>query len=148
MDNAKTLLAATVEQWRLYQGLYCGIFDLESGRLAGGGTLSFIQHDCRCASLGYWVDEHLRGCNLATWAAREMAAFAFEHLHLTRLEVVVREDNQASQRVAAKLGAQREGIARSRIYHEGTPRDAWVFSLLPNELRPALTVGGDVEAVA
>lgn len=148
VDSARTLLAATVEQWRLYQGLYCGIFDLHSGELAGGCTLSFIQHDCRCASLGYWVEQSAQGCNLATWAARELSAFAFDRLHLTRLEVVVREDNSASQRVAVKLGAQREGIARARTYHEGAPRDACVFSLLPHELRPAVAMSGGMEALA
>ena len=43
--------------------------------------------------------------------------------------------NDASLRVAEKLGFQREGTARAGLLHRGERRDGWVAGLLPGELR-------------
>jgi RimJ/RimL family protein N-acetyltransferase len=42
--------------------------------------------------------------------------------------------NKASQRVAEKAGAVREGILRNRITVHGRVLDAVVFSLIPPDL--------------
>ena len=42
--------------------------------------------------------------------------------------------NRASQRVAEKLGAHREGVARNRFCFNGTYVDGVVFSLVPADL--------------
>ena len=45
-------------------------------------------------------------------------------------------DNVASQRVAEKVGFQREGVLRAHLRHpDGRIRDSVMFSLLPGELR-------------
>jgi RimJ/RimL family protein N-acetyltransferase len=50
---------------------------------------------------------------------------------LNRIEILVAVDNLASQRVAAKVGAVREGILRNRLLLHGKIHDAVMFSLIP-----------------
>ena len=74
-----------------------------------------------------------RGEGFAGQAARLVAQFAMEHLGLVRVEIVVAVGNQASLRVAEKLTATREGVLRNRILIRGTPHDAVMHSLIPQD---------------
>ncbi len=72
---------------------------------------------------------------MATVAARLLAQFGFGELKLSRLELVIDVDNQASQRVAEKLGAFREGVLRQRLFVHNQARDAVMYSLIPRDLK-------------
>ncbi len=85
------------------------------------------------ADLGYWVRASRTGSGIASTAARLAAQFAFHELRLARIEIVARVDNLASRRVAEKIGAQFECIARHRLLYRGRPYDAALYSLLPGE---------------
>ena len=68
-------------------------------------------------------------------ALQTLCRFAFAQLGLKRLELLADPENVASQRVAEKVGFQREGVLRSRLLHpDGRRRDDVMFSLLPDEL--------------
>lgn len=112
------------------------IQDLDTRQIVGGVSISLVQFDHRCANLGYWMAEQQQRQGLCTWAARAVAGQAFA-LGFTRLEVVVRTDNHASARVARKIGAQHEGVARSRLCYQQRFFDAHVFSLLRSDLASA-----------
>ena len=61
---------------------------------------------------------------------------ALEELGLQRIDLITDPDNVASQRVAEKVGFQREGVMRAHLRHpDGRIRDSVMFSLLPGELR-------------
>jgi len=62
--------------------------------------------------------------------------WGFEHTDLTRLEIIVAAGNLASQRVAEKAGATREGTLRSRLILHGACLDAAVYSFVASEWRP------------
>jgi len=62
------------------------------------------------------------------------AVLAFEQLHLHRVEIIAAVKNLASQRVAEKAGAMREGILRRRLLINGNHHDAIIYSLLPEDL--------------
>ena len=65
---------------------------------------------------------------------RLVAQWAFLHTDLVRLEIIAAVDNVPSQRVAARAGAQREGVLRSRLLVRGQFQDAVVFSLIKNTI--------------
>ena len=109
-----------------------GIFD-SSGELLGCVGLTQLDPAKRSANLGYWIGEKHRGHSVATDAARQAAAFGFDEIGLARIEIATLPDNTASQRVAAKIGATREGIFPNRIVVHGAPMDAVVFSLVPRD---------------
>jgi RimJ/RimL family protein N-acetyltransferase len=111
-----------------------GIFDESSGLFLGGTGLNQISQLHRYGNLGYWVRTSAAGRGVATNAARLAARFGFESLGLNRIEILAAVDNLPSQRVAAKLGAQREGILRRRLWLQGRAHDAVLHSLVREEL--------------
>ncbi|HEY4311461.1 MAG TPA: GNAT family protein [Pirellulales bacterium] len=110
------------------------IADATQSRLLGGCGLYHVDRTTGCASLGYWVRRDAAGRGHATRAARLLVRFGLVDLDLTRIEILVATENLASQRVAEKIGATREGVLRNRLVLKGRPTDAVVFSLIPADL--------------
>ena len=81
-------------------GDYIGGCGLHSYRLEGIGEL------------GYWIRSDQAGNGYTTEAAGALVVLAFETVGLFRLELRAGVENRASQRVAEKLGFQREGTMR------------------------------------
>jgi ribosomal-protein-serine acetyltransferase len=121
--------AANSDEWYSF-----GIFEKDTGTFLGGVGLNFINRVHQMGNLGYWVRTTAAGRGIATQAARLMARFAFEQVGLNRVEIVVAIPNIASQRVAEKTGAVREGVLRNRLLIRGVTHDAVLFSLLPKDL--------------
>ncbi|MBX7168314.1 MAG: GNAT family N-acetyltransferase [Pirellulales bacterium] len=103
------------------------------GRIVGSTWLNRVDGQHRFCNLGYWVRTPCAGRGIATRAAQQLARWGFDHLGLTRIEIVVDVDNAASHRVATKIGARREGLLRWRLVHHGQPHDAVMYSLLPRD---------------
>ena len=120
--------------WATGTEYHFGVFDAASGCLLGGIGFSHVSPVRRSANLGYWVADEVRGGGVAVSAARIAAAWAFGHLGLQRIEILVQPENTASLRVAVKLGAVCEGIARNGIIIDGQPHEAIVHSLIPGDL--------------
>ena len=113
-------------------GIFAG-----DGELLGCVGLNQVNRAHRSANLGYWIGEVHRGRGLATDTAAQVAAIGFGELGLVRIEIVTLPGNAASQRVAGKLGATREGEFRNRLVVRGEAVDAVVFSLVPRDLERA-----------
>jgi RimJ/RimL family protein N-acetyltransferase len=109
----------------------------EAGGLFGTCGLNRIDRVTQTANLGYWVRTSAAGRGVATSAARQTCAFAFREANLFRLEIVAAVSNGASQRVAEKLGAVREGILRKRSLVAGEREDAILYSILGPEFGAA-----------
>lgn len=103
-------------------------------RLLGGVGINFINRVHQFANLGYWVRTSAAGQGIATRATRVAACFGFEELRIQRIEIVAAVKNVASQRVAERAGAVREGILRNRLLIHGEPQDAVMYSLLREDL--------------
>jgi RimJ/RimL family protein N-acetyltransferase len=105
------------------------------GRLAGAIGMSVNSMNYR-GRIGYWVAASERGRGFCTRALRLLSSWALDELELQRLDLITDPDNVASQRVAEKVGFQREGVMRAHLRHpDGRIRDSVMFSLLPGELR-------------
>ena len=100
------------------------------GRFLGGCGVNQINRLHRFGNLGYWVRTSATGHGVATEAVRQVAEFAFRTADLVRLEIVCAVGNDASQRVAERAGAVREGILRHRLLVHGQPVDAVMYSLV------------------
>lgn len=106
----------------------------EQGKAAGSIGLRLGKHET--GHLGYWCAPEARGLGTTTSALRRLCRYALEELHLERLDLMTDNENLASQRVAEKVGFQREGVLRSHLRHpDGHRRASVFFSLLPGELR-------------
>jgi ribosomal-protein-serine acetyltransferase len=100
------------------------------GRFLGGCGLNQINRIHGFANLGYWVRTSATRHGVATEAVRQVAEFAFANTDLVRLEIVCAVGNDASQRVAQRAGAVREGVLRHRLLLHGQPVDAVLYSLV------------------
>ena len=71
---------------------------------------------------------------LASRAARLAAEFGVRQLGLQRIKILTAIPNLASQRVAERAGAIREGVLRKRLLIRGVPQYAVLFSLVAEDL--------------
>lgn len=100
------------------------------------GSIGMRMNESRTGHIGYWCAPEARGREVTTRALRVLCRYALDELGLERLELITDPENNASQRVAEKVGFQREGVLRSHLPHpDGRRRDSVMFSLLPGELR-------------
>jgi len=134
LADAESWIAHCRSSWESGTEFPLGIFDAGTGQVIGGTGLNHLIKPYRLASLGYWVSTPFTGKGVARNAARIAAEKAFNELGLTRVEIVILTNNMASQRVAQSLGATLECEARNRLYRQGQPQSAFVYSLVPGDL--------------
>ena len=107
---------------RLGTGYGFGIF--VDGDLCGEINLSSIQRGpFQNGYVGYWIDEAVAGRGYMPEAVVVLARFAFEELHLHRIQISIIPRNQASRRVVEKLGIREEGIALRYLEINGVWED-------------------------
>jgi ribosomal-protein-serine acetyltransferase len=134
IDETKAWLMAQEDWWRSREVYNFAITDPDKLTFLGGCLLNHINHQDSLANLSYWVRGRWTGTGVATAASRLVATYGFEDLALNRIEIVIAKGNEASIRVAEKLGAKREGELRRRIRVRGDVHDAWMYSLIPGDL--------------
>jgi len=129
LEEARSWIATQQELTR--QGLaYDFSIRSETGGYLGGCGVNQINRVNLFANLGYWVRSSAMGRGVAPAAARLVAEHVFRATDLVRLEIVCAVGNVRSQRVAEKVGAQREGVLRSRVLIPSGPSDAVMYSLI------------------
>ena len=132
-ETANNFITITRAQWASGDLYAFAIADAKNGELLGGCSLSHIHPVYHYCNLGYWVRTSKHGQGIAGRAAKLAARFAFEKANLIRTEIVVAVGNDASKRVAEKVGAHYEGILLNRMVIGTEIRDAYMFSLLPSD---------------
>jgi ribosomal-protein-serine acetyltransferase len=134
LRDSEAWAAACETQWAEGAAYEFGIFGPDSVEVWGGVGINQINRTYSFGNLGFWVRATRVRQGVAIGAARLAAKFAFRELGLTRVELVMLVDNFASRRVAEKLGATFECVARNRLVHEGVPFAAAVYSLVPGDI--------------
>jgi len=123
----------------LGEDYFYGIF-LHDGTFVGGTGL----HP-RCGpegiEIGYWIDEAQQRKGFITEVAAALAKHALRDLELARVEIHTDPRNEASNRVAEKLGFTREGILRKRYpYTHNELRDVLHWTLFREDIGRAARV--------
>jgi [ribosomal protein S5]-alanine N-acetyltransferase len=104
--------------------------------LLGGLTLAHIQRGVtQSGVLGYWMGAPYAGRGLMSASVRAVAEYAFDTLHLNRLEAACLPHNTASIRLLEKVGFTREGYARKYLRIDGRWRDHILFGLVRGDPR-------------
>lgn len=129
--TAREYIAIARARWE--EHAFYGFAVTHKEDLLGACTLSSIHSIYRFCNLGYWVRTSCQGQGIAGRAAKLAARFAFEHLGMIRVEIVIAVGNQASVRVAEKTGAHSEGILLNRIVVGKSIYDAHMYSLVPSD---------------
>lgn len=117
---------------QLGTGYGFGVF--VDGHFCGEINLSSIQRGpFQNAYVGYWVDEERAGQGLMPEALVVLARFAFEELHLHRLQISIIPRNAASRRVVEKLSLRTEGVAERYLEINGVWEDHVRYALTAEE---------------
>ena len=109
------------------------IMDSKTNGFLGACGLNQINKGDKIANLGYWVRTSKNMQGIATSAVKLLVQLGFHEIGLNRVEIIAATGNKASQRVAEKAGATREGILRNRITINDRVLDAAMFSLIPQD---------------
>jgi ribosomal-protein-serine acetyltransferase len=123
----------TVARARWEEHAFYGFAITRGEDFLGACTLSSIHSIYHFCNLGYWVRTSCHGQGIAGRAAKLAARFAFEHLGIIRVEIVIAVGNQSSIRVAEKIEAHDEGILLNRIVVGKSIYDAHMYSLVPSD---------------
>ncbi len=136
IEETREFLRSRAEKSQGDEWYSFGIFDRRNGEeFLGGVGLNFINRVHQFGNLGYWVRTSAAGKGIASKASRLVARFGFEEIGLHRIEILAAVSNIASQRVAEKIGAVREGVLRKRLVIRGESQDAVMFSLISEDLQ-------------
>lgn len=112
-------------------GYYWGLFVSPGGALIGVISLTgIVRGPFQAAWIGYSMDEGHTGRGHATRAVEAVAAHAFWHLGLHRVEAGVMPSNPASIRVLEKAGFAREGLMRQTVLINGIWEDHWHYAVV------------------
>lgn len=104
-------------------GTFCGEINLSS--IARGPFQN--------AYVGYWIDERWAGQGVMPEALVVLVRFAFEELHLHRIQVSIIPRNAASRRVVDKLGFREEGVALRYLEIAGVWEDHVRYAMTVEE---------------
>ena len=133
IEETKIWVKSQLEAWKNHEEFSFCIIDSDNNNFLGGCGLNQFNRAHNFANLGYWVRSSETKKGIATIATKLVAKFGFEILHLSRLEILTAVDNIASQRVAEKAGAKKEGILRNRLRFFDRDMDAILFSIIPGD---------------
>jgi ribosomal-protein-alanine N-acetyltransferase len=87
----------------------------------------------QCGVIGYWIDERHAGKRYVAEGVVALARFAFEELHLHRLEICIVPRNTNSRRVMEVLNIRSEGVALRYLEINGTWEDHMRFAMTVEE---------------
>ena len=109
-----------------------GIF--VGGDFAGEINLNSIQRGpFQNAYVGYWIDERHAGNGYMSEAVVLVARFAFDDLHLHRLQIAIIPRNHNSRRVVEKLDLRDEGVALRYLEINGVWEDHVRYAITAEE---------------
>lgn len=134
LEDARTWIARQVTNFQSGKAFEFVVLSHE-GRFLGGCGLNDIDQENRRANIGYWIRSSVTGNGMATASIHLLVRWAFQNTNLNRLEIIASTENPASQRVAEKAGAVREGLLRCRLLLHGKAHDAVVFSFVRREFK-------------
>ncbi|MGO1851050.1 GNAT family N-acetyltransferase [Microbacterium sp.] len=103
----------------------------DAGAVAGRLTLSgIVKGPFQSCSMGYWLAEERTGQGLATQAVAAAIDHAFTEVGLHRVEAATLLSNETSQRVLARNGFEKYGLAPRYLKIAGSWQDHLMFQRL------------------
>ena len=134
VDDSRDWCARCAANWLVRADLTVGVFAAASGHHLGCASLHDPDWGLRAFGIGYWLRASAVGRGYATEAARLLVDLAFERLGARRVELRCDARNEASRRVAERVGFVLEGRRRNAFLDpSGQPADDLVFALTSDD---------------
>jgi ribosomal-protein-alanine N-acetyltransferase len=87
----------------------------------------------QCGVVGYWIDQQHAGNRYIAEGVAVICKFAFDELHLHRLEICIVPRNTNSRRVMEVLGIRDEGVALRYLEINGSWEDHIRYAITTEE---------------
>ncbi|MGH8808955.1 MAG: GNAT family N-acetyltransferase, partial [Noviherbaspirillum sp.] len=116
-------------------GFRWGLERLQDRRLIGTCGLFRWNKSWRNCVIGYEIERGCQGHGYMQEALVAVLDYGFDMMHLHRVQAETHPDNQASIRLATRLGFRLEGVHREQAYWGGSFHDLNCYSLLEREWR-------------
>lgn len=118
-------------------GYYFYIRNTETQKLIGYVCVKNINKTIMKCELAYFIDKDFEGQGIISKAVADTIAFCFGTLEMNKVYICTSKINAASQRIATKLGFQKEGILREEFKNgNAILEDIVYFGLLKSEYQP------------
>lgn len=111
------------------------IVERETDRHVGNVSLQGIDWISRNAEIAFIIGHEYGGKGFGYEAGRLAIQYAFERLNLVRVYCGTSAENIPMQKLAEKLGMQREGVRRRAAYKIGKYTDMYEYGILREEWR-------------
>jgi RimJ/RimL family protein N-acetyltransferase len=111
------------------------VLDQQTNRIVGSTRLYNISVEDKTVELGQtWYHPSVQRTSINTECKYMLLQYAFEKLHMLRVQIKTDVRNEKAQRAIERLGAVKEGVLRNeRRLPSGHVRDAVVYSIIANE---------------
>ncbi|PER03186.1 GNAT family N-acetyltransferase [Bacillus cereus] len=109
--------------------------DQQSNKIVGSTRLYNISVEDKTVELGQtWYHPSVQRTSINTECKYMLLQYAFEKLHMLRVQIKTDARNEKAQRAIERLGAVKEGVLRNeRKLPNGYVRDAVVYSIISSE---------------
>ncbi|MFA0085792.1 GNAT family N-acetyltransferase [Vibrio sp. 10N.261.51.F12] len=107
------------------KSMTCAI--LYKGSISGNISFNAINHDTKCAEIGYWLSKHYRGNGIVTRSVKALTEYAFCHLDMHKVQISAAVDNHQSRAVCERLGMSLEGIITNKESLNGRILDHAIY---------------------
>lgn len=132
--NMKEAILFSEDRWEAGIDYRFLITEKESKKVIGQISITnIIRGVAQSAFVGYWIGFEYQNKGYITEAANAIFTFAFETLKLHRLSLWIATENEASLRVAEKLGLRYEGIAERALHLGGKWLDTKIYAITKEE---------------
>ncbi|MEB8799659.1 GNAT family N-acetyltransferase [Bacillus cereus] len=111
------------------------VVDQKTNEIVGSTRLYSISNDNKTVELGQtWYHPSVHRTSINTECKYMLLQYAFEDLHMLRVQIKTDLRNEKAQRAIERLGAVKEGVLRNeRQLPNGYVRDAVVYSIIASE---------------
>jgi RimJ/RimL family protein N-acetyltransferase len=130
IEESEAWISTRAQSWANAKEYNFICYSLENHMILGGVGINQINRCHKIGNIGYWVRKTALNQGVATEAVILVSGFAFDSLELNRLEIVTLPNNNASRKVAEKIGAKYEGILQRRLLVYGKALDACMYSII------------------
>lgn len=134
--DTSAFIRDSVQAWKEDRAWDYSIRLLEDpGRHVGNVSLWTVSKLGKIAEIGYWVRSDETGRGICTEAVDRLLGEAFGSMGYHKVVLRIAVGNEASDRVADKLGFTKEGVLREELLIRGNWVDHSLWSLLDREYR-------------
>lgn len=132
-DYTKAYLKFVSKRYKSGDFYDWAVVEKSSGRMIGSCGFTSIDVDNRKGEIGYVINRKFQQKGYGSEAAETVLGFGFYDLDLNRIECKIMKENEASFKLAQKLGMTFEGYMRDFMYVKGQYRNIGICSILKEE---------------